>query len=389
MTESGTPRLAPARWISPYFEGTRRAGARQFSATPHAHVPWDYGNRPDEEYRAVTERVVLWDTHSERQIAIRGRDAIAFADYVVTRDMTRIEPGRCTYTFVCDQHGRIICDPVALVLDEATVWLSVAGTDLELWLKAIALHTDHDVDVSEMDVSPIQVQGPRARDTLRKVAEDPIDELRYFRCMPTRIAGIDVVVSRTGWTGELGYEIYPLGSKRYPDGSAQGMTLWSALLDAGEEFGLMVTPYLSDRALESGITIFFYRTNDDMNPLEFWRDTVVDFDGGPFIGKNALVEIRDRGGPRRRMVGLRSTEKTDPLPHAAWSWAVLSGDERVGSSHRCAFSPALQRNIAMAVVEREHTVPGTAVELEHPEGREPMEVTELPFIDPEGRRVRS
>jgi glycine cleavage system aminomethyltransferase T len=388
-TAAPHPRFAPARWMSPYYEGTERAGARVYGSTPHAHVPWDYGHPPGEEYRAVTERVVMWDTHSERQIAIRGSDALAFADYVVTRDMLGLEPGRCTYTFVCDEAGKIICDPVVLVLDEHTVWLSVAGTDLELWLRGIATGAGHDVHIAEMDVSPIQVQGPRSRDVLRKVVGDPIDELRFFRCMRTTVAGRDAVVSRTGWTGELGFEIYPFGSQRYPFGAESGMALWDALLEAGEEFGMMVTPYLVDRALESGITIFFYRANDGMNPLEFWRDTVVDLDGGDFIGKKALLDVRDGGGPARKMVGLRSGDGAEPLPRPAWPWDVLSDGQVVGSTHRVVFSPALRTNIAMAVVTRELTEPGTVVEVEHPGGREAMQVTPLPFIDPEGARVRS
>jgi glycine cleavage system aminomethyltransferase T len=218
MRNEGRQGLSPARWISPYFDGTLRAGARRFSCTPHAHVPWDYGNAPSEEYRAVTERVVMWDTHSERQIAIVGSDAIRFADYVVTRDMTKLEPGRCTYTFVCDARGKIICDPVALMRDEQNVWLSVAGTDLELWLKGVALHTDLDAEVREMLVSPIQVQGLRSRDTVRKVTDGPVDDLTFLRCM-RQGRGLDCVISRTGWTGELGYEIYPLGLERYPWGS--------------------------------------------------------------------------------------------------------------------------------------------------------------------------
>lgn len=125
--------------ISPYFDGVEQAGGQSYRSHGPTYVPWSYPHSAEEQYRALTERVTLWDTACERQLQIRGKDALTFADRLVTRDLSKLQPGRCTYTFVCDEDGTVICDPVLLILDEETVWLSQSRTDLALWAKAIAL----------------------------------------------------------------------------------------------------------------------------------------------------------------------------------------------------------------------------------------------------------
>ncbi|MDX6618692.1 MAG: hypothetical protein QOK36_1078 [Gaiellales bacterium] len=370
--------------VSPYLEGVDRAGGGDYRLHFNTFVPYSYPESAAEQYRAVTERVTLWDTATERQLELKGSDALAFADYLVTRDLRRYEPGRCTYTFLCDQRGVVICDPVLLVIDESTVWLSISGTDALLWVNAIALHTPFDVEVRELEIAPLQLQGPRSRDVLRKLTGPEIDDLGFFRCVRTTVAGIDAVVSRTGWSGEFGYEIYPFDTPIYPRGRVRAMQLWNSILEAGEEHGILATPFQTARAYEAGIMTFNHGYGEDMNALEFWRDTIVDFDGGDFIGKQALEAIRDSGGARRRLMGLVASS-SDPIEPSVWDLAIFHGEQIVGTTRRFAFSPALGRTIAIGLMQLAALTPGMICEIEHAGGRTPAEVTDLPFVEPRAR----
>ncbi len=379
----------PTGRISPYFDGVERAGGGGYGRHLMTYVPWRYPEDPAEQYRAVTERVTLWDTACERQIRIRGRDALAFADRLVTRDLSGFSPGRCTYTFVCDEAGWIIGDPVLLVVDAETVWLSISSTDLQLWVKGIALGSGAAVEVDEVPVAPLQLQGPRSRALLNRLLEAPIDDLGFFRCRQVRVAGHPALVSRSGWSGELGYEIYPDGLYSYPAQRQEGLRLWDRILEAGADLGLMVTPFLPDRAYESGLCVFNHNEGEKITPLEFWRERLVDFGGGDFIGKAALEAVRKAGGPRRRMVGLKALDPAVRLEMGEWDLPVLCEGREVGSSRRIAYSYALGRAISLALVGSAFTGVGQRLQLLHAGGLAEMEAAALPFIDPEGRRVRA
>jgi glycine cleavage system aminomethyltransferase T len=354
---------------SPYFPRTEEEGAVEYMVYNHMYMPMAYGHDPREDYRALTERVTLWDVGAERQTELRGPDAIRLADYLTTRSLADMEPGRCRYTLCCDDTGQVICDPVLLVLEDR-VWLSHGTVDLTLWAKGIALHADFAVGVCEPDVAPLQVQGPASAEVLRTLAGPAVDELGPFRLLATQVAGVDVIVSRTGWSGGPGYEIYPLGSDH-------ALELWDAVVEAGEPHGMLVTGPNVRKAVESGITDTSLATNQSLNPLELWQDYPIDFDKGEFVGREALLAIRE-SGPARRQVGLIGSD--EPLPRQDGFWDVLAGESPVGSTRWAVFSFALERNIAIAVVDVGHAGPGAALELAHAEGRERMEVTALPFV---------
>jgi glycine cleavage system aminomethyltransferase T len=369
--------------ISPYYEATERSGVSTYDMWSHAYVAAEYPVSMEDQYKAVTQGVCIWDTHTERQMQVKGRDAIAFSDTLVCKDLTKLEPGRCTYTFVTDSNGEILVDLVMLIIDEETVWFSHVDADILLWARAHADHSDLDVEVTEPDVSPIQVQGPKSRDTLRDLVEFPLDDLRFFRNVRTKVAGIDAVVSRTGWTNELGFEIYPLGTDR-------GMELWDAVCVAGEPYEILPGNFNIQRAVEGGLIVVSFASSDQLNPLEHWRDPMVDFDGGPFIGKEALEAIRDSGGPSRKIVGLKSLEASDPFPRLEWKWNLTTADgEWAGRTTWASFSPELECNLAIPLLDVEHTRPGTRLTIHTPVGEEEMEVVPLPFTDPEGLRVRA
>jgi glycine cleavage system aminomethyltransferase T len=355
---------------SPYFPRTDELGANEFLVYNHMYMPMSYGRDPAEEYRALTERVTLWDVGAERQTEIRGPDALKLADFMTTRSLAGFEPGRCRYTICCDESGQILCDPVLLVFEDR-VWLSHGTVDLTLWAKALSLYSDEfDVEVSEPDVAPLQVQGPASIEVMRALVGDAIDDLKPFRFMPAQIAGTDVIVSRTGWTGGLGYEIFP-------EESAGALELWDAVVEAGRPHDMLVAGPNISKAVESGITDTSLATNQSLNPLELWQDYLVDLDDGHFIGRDALIEIRD-AGIKRKQVGLLGPPER--LPRQEDSWELRDGDRAIGSTRWVTFSYGLDRTIAIGVVDLGYAEPGTEVAVAHPGGSETMEVTTLPFL---------
>jgi aminomethyltransferase len=354
---------------SPYFPRTEEEGASEYIVYNHMYMPMSYGRDPLDDYRALTERVTLWDVGAERQTEILGPDALAFADYLTTRRVDDLEPWQCRYTTCCDERGQILCDPIMLNLPDR-VWLSHGTVDLTLWAKGIALHCDFDVTVDEPDVAPLQVQGPQSTEVMAALVGDEVQRLRPFRCMPTEIAGTDVIVSRTGWSGGSGFEIFPRGSER-------ALALWDAVVQAGRPHDMLITGPNLRKAVESGITDTSLATGQGLTPLECWQDYLVDLDKGPFMGREALRSLRERGLTRRQ-VGLVGT--SEALARQEGFWDVFAGDRQVGATRWAVRSPALDRNIAIAVVDVDCAAPGTALELVHPDGREPVEVTTLPFV---------
>ncbi|MEX2647948.1 MAG: nuclear transport factor 2 family protein [Alphaproteobacteria bacterium] len=354
---------------SPYWESSVRAGAVEFMAYNHMTFPIVYGRTMAEEYVALTERVTLWDVGCERQTELRGPDALRLADYLASRDLSKLELGACRYAYVCDPDGRIICDPVILRPWPDVVWLSHGMADLTLWARGIALEGGWDVAVSEPDVAPLQVQGPHSADMLRGLVEAPIDALKFYRCTVTKVAGIDAVVSRTGWSGALGFEIFPLGS-------ARAIELWDALIEAGRPHGLVVTGPVVHRAVERNVTDTAYATNSGMNPYEAGGERMVDLDAGDFIGRDALARIR-RKGARRRTVGLFID---GDLPRLEWHWPLTDARGKPGVVRWAAHSFALDRAVGIALVDAA-VAEGERVRIDHPGGGAWASVTTLPFVE--------
>ena len=377
-----TQHLLPHHRVSPYFQKTEELGWEQYTIFNHMITPTLCRHIPaDEVYQALTTKAVLIPTGAERQIEISGKDAVSFMDYLVTRDMRKLAPGRCSYSFMCDDNGEIIVDGIIVYISREKLWFGVSDGDLELWARGIALHSDYEVLVREADVAPLQIQGPKSRDILRAVIGKSLGDLKFFACMQTQIAGVACVVSRTGWTGELGYEVYPTDSKTAPQ-------VWDAIVEAGKPYDMLVAGLSWSKALEAGLMVFSMGTRDEhMNPLEHWRTNLVDLDKGPFIGQAALQKIMAEGGPARKITGL--VGDAQPLARIERPCKIKYRDEVIGITRSLAFSPALQRNICLGLVTQKYIEKGGKVMLEHPDGMADMTVAELPFVDKEGLRVRS
>jgi glycine cleavage system aminomethyltransferase T/ketosteroid isomerase-like protein len=360
--------LYPISRRSVYWEGTVRAGVSEFMVYNHTYVPLVYHHSPAEEYAALIERVTLWDVGGERQTQIQGPDAIRFAQLLTTRDLSTLKVGDCKYTLVCDPQGKILCDPVLLYPWEGVIWLSHGDVDLTLWATGVALNSGLQVEVSEPDVEPVQVQGIRSLDMLRGLVEAPLDRLGFYKCVVTKVAGVDAVVSRTGWSGGLGFEILPLSSEH-------AMALWNALIEAGRPYGLMVTGPNVFRAVEKGVTDTAYYSNSGMNPYEAGHARLVDLGKGEFVGREALRKVAAEGA-KRKTIGLFIDGE---LPNLEWYWPLTDKNGNPGEVRWAVHSFELDRNIGIAIGDASLEL-GDLVQISHQAGTAMATVTKVPFV---------
>jgi glycine cleavage system aminomethyltransferase T len=361
--------LHPTIRRSPYFERTLAHGACDFMVYNHTYMPMGYGRDPRDDYRALVERVTLWDVGAERQCELRGPGALALADHLAPRRLADLAVGECRYTPVCDRAGAIMCECIVLRPWDDVVWFSHSDVDLTLWAAGIALARGDDATVAEADVAPVQLQGPRALRVLSGLADRDLAELGRHRCAPMRIAGVEAVVSNTGWSREPGFEIYPLGSDR-------AVALWDALCAAGEPHGLLVTGPNIVRAVEQGISDTQYATNSGINPIEAGIGPLLDLDRD-FVGGDALRAVREHG-PARQMVGLVCDG--EPFPPMDRYWPVTTADGAAAGVARWAvYSFALERNIAVCLVDaRINAAAGLLVQA--PDGPRRGEPHPTPFV---------
>jgi glycine cleavage system aminomethyltransferase T len=365
---------------SPFFYASRRHGVAMYSVYNRMYHPRHYGD-PVEEYWRLLNGVTLWDVGVERQVEITGPDAFAFTNMLVARDLAKCEVGQCKYVFVTAPDGGIINDPVLLRLDENHFWLSLADADVLLWALGVARGSGLDVTISEPDVGPVQVQGPKSKDVMVDLFGEDVLDLPYYFLRRYELDGMQVFVSRTGYTGELGYEIYLF------DASRHGERLWEAVLEAGRPHDLAVIGPCHIRRIEGGILAYGADMWLDTNPYEVgmgyeWMVDLAQKDD--FIGKDALARIRDEGATRKlagvEIAGNNLGAYNDgsmidffPVRHAG---------ERVGQVTSACHSPRLEKNIGYAMVPIELAQLGTELEVDVAGDRREAIVVEMPFIDP-------
>jgi glycine cleavage system aminomethyltransferase T len=367
---------------SPYFYASRRHGIQLYSVYNHMYHPRHYGD-PVEEYWHLLNGVTLWDVAVERQIEISGPDAFEFTNLIVARDLNKCAVEQCKYVFLCLPDGGIINDPVLLRVEENRFWLSLADSDVELWARGVAHNSGHDVTIKEIDVAPVQVQGPKSKDVMVDLFGDSILDIPYYYMRPYEVNGMRVLVSRTGYTSELGFEIYLY------EASKNGVALWEAVLEAGKPHGLEVIGPCHIRRIEGGILALGPGCDMwfDTNPYEVGMgyDWMVDLEApGDFIGKEALAKIKAEG-PKRKLVGVEiggSNAGSYNDGSMIDTFPVHKGGAVVGRITSACFSPRLEKNIGYAMVPTEHSDLGTELDVERPEGIVQATVVEKPFIDP-------
>src|SRR5262245_20443576 len=357
---------------SPYLEFAIEEGAIQAWPYNRMWLPADFGRDPRIEYEALLERVTLWDVGCERVFEVTGPDAVPFADHLLTRDVAGQPIGRCRHATACDEEGVILCEALVLRLGDERVWICHGPADFPLWARATALHTEHDVEIREAPVSPLALQGPRAFDVMRELAPD-VASMSRFAWAWSSIADVEVLVSRTGWSGEFGYEVFA------PDVEPARL-VWREVRRAADPFGVLVTPVISDRAWERGVTDIRYGDNLGINPYEVGLERAVDLEERPgFIGQDALRRIADGSAPRRTAVSF--TVDADDVPEFETFWPVDTpgGGERLGVVWHVGYSYALERHAGDALLDRP-AEPGARLELRSASGPVSATVVSRPLV---------
>ena len=365
---------------SPFYYASRRHGVQMYSVYNHTYHPRHYGD-PVAEYWHLLNGVTLWDVGVERQIEISGPDAFDFTNLLVARDLNKCAVEQCKYVFLCLPDGGIINDPVLMRVEENRFLLSLADSDVELWARGVAHNSDFDVTIKEIDLGPVQVQGPKSKDVMVDLFGESILEIPYYYLHRYELDGMNVLVSRTGYTGELGYEIY------LHEASRKGEKLWDAVLEAGKPHDLAVIGPCHIRRIEGGILALGADMWYDTNPYEVGMgyDWMVDLEQkDQFIGKPALARIKQEG-PKRKLAGVEIAgaglgayndgSMIDVFP-------VSRRGERVGQVTSACHSPRLGKNIGYAMVPIELADLGTELEVDVEGDRRDAVVVAMPFIDP-------
>lgn len=358
---------------SPYFDATVADGARSFSVYNHMYLPGSFGD-PEAEYDRLLHGVAMWDVGAQRQVEVAGPDAERLARYLTTRDLAGTSAGQGRYVPLCNHDGILINDPVLLKFSETRYWFSIADSDIALWADGIARERGLDVRIVEPDVAPMAIQGPKAGNLARDLFGDWVLDLRYFWFRETELAGIPLVLARSGWSKQGGFELYLL------DG-ARGGDLWEAVKRAGRPYDIGPGAPNDQERLESGLISYGADARYQQcpaNPFELGLGNMVQLDRpDDFIGRAALRRIREYG-VRRRRVGLFI--EGDPVPPNGHPLDLTVAGDVVGVACEIGYSPRLERNIGVAILDNGIGDDEAALTIRLGATTRPASITALPFV---------
>jgi aminomethyltransferase len=365
---------------SPYFNSTVKWGATGFSVYNHMYIPRDFGS-PEQNFWNLIEKAILCDVAVERQVEITGPDAFKFTQLLTPRDLSKLEVGQCKYVLITNNEGGILNDPVLLRLAENHFWLSLADSDVLLWAQGVAVNSGLKVKIKEPDVSPLQLQGPTSGKIMVKLFGESIKDLKYYWLREFELDEIPLIVSRTGWSSELGYEIY------LKDGS-KGDQLYEKIMIAGKEYGLQPGHTSTIRRIEGGMLSYHADADINTNPFELGLDRLVNLETEiNFIGKDSLKKIKQNGITRKQVGVIIDCE---PLkgPNTNF-WEIINNNTIIGKITSAVYSPRLKKNIALAMISIEQSKIGNRFQVNTNEGVFNCTVVEKPFYDPKKKIASS
>ena len=358
---------------SPYFDATVRWGAKDFSVYNHMYIPRDFGD-PEQNFHNLINEAILCDVSVERQVEITGPDAYKFVQLLTPRDLTKLSIGQCKYILIVNNEGGILNDPVLLRLGENHFWLSLGDSDILLWAQGVAVNSSLNVKINEPDVSPLQLQGPKSSKIMQNLFGDEILDLKYYWLREIELENIPLVVSRTGWSSEFGYELF------LRDGS-KGDLLWEKIMAAGKNFGLKPGHTSSIRRIEGAMLSYHADADIHTNPFEVGLDRLVSFNTDiDYVGKEALKKIKTEG-IKRKQIGL--ILNCDPLkgPNTTF-WEIIKDNKIIGKVTSAVYSPRLKKNIALAIISIGESKIGNIIDVKTSDSVIKGTIVEKPFFDP-------
>ncbi len=358
---------------SPFFDATVRWGATGFSVYNHMYIPRDFGD-PEQNFWNLIQTAILCDVAVERQVEITGPDAAKFVQYLTPRDLSSMAVGQCKYVILTNQYGGILNDPVLLRLDCNHFWFSLADSDVLLWAQGVAVNGGYNVTISEPDVSPLQLQGPHSGKIMQTLFGSEIADLKYYRCRPMTLNGIDLIVSRTGWSSEFGYELF---LRHQEDGDR----LYETIMQAGQAFGLYPGHTSTIRRIEGGMLSYHADMDITTNPFELGLDRFINLDiEDDFVGKDALQQIKS-AGVKRQQIGVVIDGAPLTQPNTRF-WNMSIDGKVKGKITSAVYSPRLEKNIALAMVASDHAGLGNKFLVHACDGDRTAFAVEKPFYDP-------
>ena len=356
---------------TPYTPRIEELGVSTYSIVNRTILPKGFRKTVDEDYWHLREHVQLWDVSCQRQIELKGKDAARLAQLMTPRDLRKAKVGQCFYAPLIDGNGGMINDPIIQKLADDHFWLSIADSDVELWAKGLAQGYGLDVAICEADVWPLAVQGPKSDDLMAKVLGEDIRSIRFFRFKWLKFQGHPLLVARSGYSKQGGFEIYL-------DDWSLGLPLWDALWDAGLEFNVSPgSPNLIER-VEGGLLSLGNEMTRENNPLECGMAQYCTLDGSlDFVGKDALLKIAEEG-PKQMIRGVLFGG--DRCPPAAQPWPVKIDGQQIGHVTTCIWSPRFEQNVSLGMIQKGFWDAGTEVTVESSDGEiRPGVVVDLPF----------
>ena len=360
---------------SPYFDSTIKYGVKAFTIYNKMYLPAGFSD-PTEEYLSLVNDVTFGDFAAERQVEVSGPDAFDFIKYINPRNLSKCNIGDCKYIVLTDSIGCIINDACLIRLADDKFWVSPGDGDVLLWLQGIAMHSGMNVNICEPDVSPLQISGPKAGRLIQKLFAGEHDNLGYYKAKQTSLKNIPMVIARTGWSGELSYELYLQDRKL-------GNSLFELVYEAAKEFNGNVIAPNNIRTIEGGLLSYGSDFGREHNPYTIGLDRLVDVDQDiDFIGKEALKKIKENG-TTSKLIGVEMDgDPIDKVPEHFWPVLNLEG-KKIGRLSRCIYSPRLKKNIGLAIVDSHATEEGNKVIIESPELKYNAIVAKLPWFPAE------
>ena len=365
---------------SPFFDATVKWGAKDFSVYNHMYIPRDFGN-PEQNFWNLINDAILCDVAVERQVQIKGPDASKFVQMMTPRDLSNMKVGQCKYVILVNQNGGVLNDPILLKVSEDKYWFSLADSDILFWAQGLAANGDYNIEVSEPDVSPLQLQGPKSREIMIKIFGEQISDLKYYWFKRFRFNNTELIISRTGWSSELGYEIFLTDSN-------VGNELYEHIMKIGEPMGLKPGHTSTIRRIEGGMLSYHADMTINTNPLELGMDKFIDLNNDfDFIGKDALIKI-NKDGLKRKQVGLFLNTDRMNGPNTRF-WDVMIDDKTVGKVTSAVYSPRLEKNIALAMVDIKYSDLDQELTINDGSSYFSAVVVKKPFYDPNKNLTKS
>lgn len=362
---------------SPFFEAEQRYSPLGYTVYNHMLFPIRYDDF-EAEYWHLLNHVTLWDVAVERCLEISGPDGFRFAQLMTPRDLSTCAVGQAKYVLLCTADGGILNDPVMTRMDENRFWFALASSDALFYARGLADRLGLRVQIREADAHPLQIQGPKSKEVVSDLFGPAILDLKYYFFSEAQVDGIPVVVTRTGWTSEVGYEVYLLDP-------ARGTDLWERIMKAGKPHNIRPTGPSDIRRIEGGIFNWGADMTYENNPFEMGLERLVDFEmRGECLALEALGRIREKG-VERRIVGIEIDGA--PFPELNFTkWPASKGGKRIGKVTSAIHSPRLKKNIGYCWVPSAMGAPGRTVDIASEWGARTGTVVPMPFVDP-GKKI--